>query len=129
MVRLEILSGKKAGTAWLARGFPLRIGRSAAADLQLEENGVWEQHLQLELSPAEGFLLKTRPPAVALVNGQPVQQAILHNGDHIDIGSLKMQFWLREAPQRGLQFRERLIWAGVLAISLLQVAIIYRLLR
>jgi pSer/pThr/pTyr-binding forkhead associated (FHA) protein len=129
MVRLEILSGKQAGTGWVARGFPVRIGRSPVADLRLEENGVWEDHLQLDFSPAEGFVLKARPPAQAVVNGQPVQQAILHNGDHIDIGSLKLQFWLREARQRGLRFRERLIWVGILVVCLVQVAIIYWLVR
>ena len=53
MVQLKILSGKKAGTAWVARRFPVRIGRSAGADLQLEESGVWDEHLQLDFKPAE----------------------------------------------------------------------------
>jgi pSer/pThr/pTyr-binding forkhead associated (FHA) protein len=129
MVQLKILSGKKAGTAWVARRFPVRIGRSATADLRLEEDGVWDQHLQLEFNPAEGFVLNARPPALAVVNGQPVEQTVLRNGDHIDLGSLKMQFWLRDARQTGLRFRERLIWVGIAVISLSQFAIIYWLLR
>jgi hypothetical protein len=95
----------------------------------LEEDGIWDQHLQLDFNPAEGFVLSARPPALAVVNGQPVQQTVLRNGDHIDIGSLKMQFWLREARQTGLRFRERLIWVGIAAISFGQFAIIYWLLR
>jgi pSer/pThr/pTyr-binding forkhead associated (FHA) protein len=129
MVQLKLLSGKKAGTAWVARRFPVRIGRSATADLRLEEDGVWAQHLQLDFNPAEGFVLHARAPALAAVNGQPVQQTVLRNGDTIDIGSLKMQFWLREARQTGLRFRERLVWAGIAAISLGQFALIYWLLR
>ena len=129
MVQLKILSGKKAGTTWVARRFPVRIGRSATADLRLEEEGVWDQHLQLDFRPAEGFILNACPPALAAVNGQPIQQTVLRNGDHIDIASLAMQFWLRDARQRGLRFREQLIWVGIAAISLSQIAIIYCLLR
>jgi pSer/pThr/pTyr-binding forkhead associated (FHA) protein len=129
MVQLQILSGKKAGTAWVARRFPVRIGRSAAAGLQLEEDGVWDQHLQLDLIPAQGFRLSAQPNALTAVNGQPVEQTLLRNGDLIEIGSLKMQFWLSETRQAGLRLREWLTWAAVAAISLGQVGLIYWLVR
>jgi hypothetical protein len=63
------------------------------------------------------------------VNGQPVQQAVLRNGDAIDIGSLRLRFWLSETRQAGLRFREGITWAGIAAISLGQVALIYWLLH
>ena len=129
MVQLKVLSGRKAGTTWVARRFPVRIGRSPAADLQLEESGVWDQHLQLDFKPAEGFLLSTQPNALATVNGQPVHQAVLRNGDAIDIGSLKLQFWLSETRQGGLRLREGLTWIGIAAVSLGQVGLIYWLLH
>ncbi len=129
MVQLRILSGKKAGTAWVARRFPVRIGRSATADLQLQESGVWDEHLELELRPGEGFVLSAHPDAIASVNGQPVQEALLRNGDTIDIGALKLQFWLSENRQGGLRLREGLTWAGIVAITLGQVGLIYWLLR
>ncbi|MGD0260304.1 MAG: FHA domain-containing protein [Verrucomicrobiota bacterium] len=129
MVQLKVLSGKKAGTAWVARRFPVRIGRSSAADLQLEESGVWDQHLQLDFDPAEGFILSTQPNALAKVNGQPVHQTVLRNGDAIDLGSLKMQFWLSETRQTSLRLREGLTWAGIAAVSLGQIGLIYWLLR
>jgi pSer/pThr/pTyr-binding forkhead associated (FHA) protein len=129
MVQLKVLSGKKAGTAWVARRFPVRIGRSAAADLRVEEGGVWDQHLQLDFNPAEGIILSAQPNALANVNGQPVQQAVLRNGDTIAIGSLKMQFWLSETRQAGLRFREGLTWVAIAAISLGQVGLIYWMLR
>jgi len=127
MVQLKVLSGKKAGTAWAARRFPVRIGRSAAADLQVEEAGVWDEHLQLDFNPAKGIILTAQPNAIATVNGQPLQQAVLRNGDAIDIGALKMQFWLSETRQGGLRFREGLTWIAIAAISLGQVALIYLL--
>jgi len=129
MLELKILSGKKAGTRWVARRFPVRIGRSSTADLQLEENGVWDQHLHLDFCPAEGFVLSAQPNALATVNGQPVQRTILRSGDAIEIGSLKMQFWLGEARQRGLRLREWLTWAAIAAIALGQIGLIYRLLK
>ena len=129
MFQLKVLSGKKAGTVWLARRFPVRIGRAAAADLQLEESGVWDQHLKLDLSPEEGIVLSAQPNALASVNGQPAHRVVLRNGDAIDVGSLRMQFWLSEARQAGLSFREGLTWAGITAVSLGQVGLIYWLLH
>ena len=77
----------------------------------------------------QGIVLTAQPNALATVNGQPVQRAVLRNGDAIEIGSLKLQFWLSETRQRGLRFREGLTWAGIAAISLGQVGLIYWLLR
>jgi pSer/pThr/pTyr-binding forkhead associated (FHA) protein len=129
MVQLKVLSGKKAGTSWVARRFPVRIGRSAEAHLQFEEVGVWDEHLQLDLNPAEGIVLSAEPNALACVNGQPVRRALLRNGDAIEIGALRMQFWLSETRQSGLRFREGFTWAGIAAISLSQVGLIYWLLH
>jgi hypothetical protein len=113
----------------VARRFPVRIGRSAAADLQLEEEGVWDQHLQLDFNPAKGIVLSAMPNALVAVNGDSVDQIVLRNGDSIDIGSLRMRFWLSETRQVGLRFREGLTWAGIAAICLGQVGLIYWLLH
>ena len=129
MVQLKLLTGRKAGTIWVARRFPVRIGRSAAADLQLEEEGVWDQHLQLDFNPAKGIVLSALPNALAAVNGHAVDQTVLRNGDSIDIGSLRMRFWLSETRQVGLRFREGLTWAAIAAICLGQVGLIYWLLH
>jgi pSer/pThr/pTyr-binding forkhead associated (FHA) protein len=107
----------------------VRIGRSAKADLQSDESGVWDQHLQLDFEPAAGLVLTAQPDALTTVNGQPVQQVVLRNGDTISAGSLKLQFWLSETRQRGLRFREGLTWAAIAVISLGQVAIVYWLVR
>jgi pSer/pThr/pTyr-binding forkhead associated (FHA) protein len=129
MIQLKILTGKMAGTTWVARHFPVRIGRSTRADLQLEEPGVWEEHFQITLDVKQGFIVETQPNALATVNGEPTQQSILHNGDLIEIGSLKIQFWLGEATQRGLKIREGLVWAIIAAVTLGQIALVYWLIR
>ncbi len=125
MIQLRILSGKKAGTSWVARRFPVRIGRSDAADLQLPEEGIRDQHLQLDWRPSRGFELSARPEALAAVNGHAVRQILLRNGDLIEIGSLKLQFWLSETRQRGFRVREWLLWLLLALVSLSQIALVY----
>ncbi len=129
MVQLNILSGKMAGTSWSTRRFPVRIGRAPDDDLQIAESGVWDGHIQVELKKAEGFVLRSRPDAPASVNGEPAKETLLRNGDVIQIGSAKIQFWLSETRQRGLRVREWLTWMGITLICLGQVALIYWLLR
>lgn len=129
MVQIQVESGRKAGASWVARRFPIRIGRSASADLQLEEGGVWDQHLQLQCDANRGIILQTQPQALTTVNGQPVQEAVLRNGDTIELGSAKLRFGLSPTRQRGLRFREVLTWACIAAVSVGQVALVYLLLR
>ena len=129
MIQLNILSGKKAGAQSAARHFPFRIGRAAQNDLQLEDDGVWDQHLVLEFQKQEGFRLTTSTNALATVNGEPIQNKILRNGDTITLGSAKLQFWLAAAQQRGLRFRESFVWALLIFVTLGQFILIYRLLR
>ena len=88
-----------------------------------------DQHLQLDFNPAEGIVLSAQPNALAAVNGEAVQQTVLRNGDAIALGSLRMQFWLSETRQTGLRLREGFTWAGIAALSLGQVGLIYWLLR
>jgi len=127
MVQFKILSGKKAGSLWEARRFPVRIGRAANANLSIEEAGVWDDHLRVTVE-SEGFVLETQGGALASVNSQPVQRAALRNGDVIEMGSAKLQFWLSEARQRGQGFREAFVWTLVVVVCLAQIALVYWLL-
>ncbi len=127
MIQLKILSGKMAGTETVARRFPFRMGRSAAADLQLEEDGVWDQHLELAFVPATGFVLTTHPDALAAINGHPFRKAVLRNGDELAIGALRIRFWLGQTTQASLKLREWLTWAAFALITAGQLVLIYRL--
>jgi hypothetical protein len=129
MIQLKILSGKMAGTTFVARHFPVRIGRAAGADLQLAEPGVWDEHFQITLAGPEGFRFQTQPNALATINGEAAQQSTLGNGDLIEIGALKLQFSISEAPQRGLKLRETLVWAVIVAVTVTQLGIIYWLIQ
>lgn len=125
MLQLKILNGRQAGTEWVARRFPFQIGRAPSASLRLEDDGVWDQHLRLEVRPAAGAVLVATADAFTAVNGHPVQEAILRNGDLIEIGSVQMQFGLSPATQHGLRLRETLTWTALGALGLGQVGLIY----
>jgi pSer/pThr/pTyr-binding forkhead associated (FHA) protein len=128
VVQLNVLSGKKAGAIQLLRRFPVRIGRAESSELRLDEDGVWEQHLVLSFYSNTGFSLKTEPNALARVNGQPVAEALLRNGDTIELGVVRLQFWLSPARQSGLLLGEILSWIVICAVFLGQITILFWLL-
>ena len=129
MVQLDILSGKMAGSQTVVRHFPFRIGRGAGNQLRLEDDGVWDRHLTLELQRQEGFKLAVAPNAIVAVNNEPAQNSALHSGDVITLGSVKLQFWLAATRQRGLRLRELFVWALITAVTAAQFGLIYLLLR
>jgi pSer/pThr/pTyr-binding forkhead associated (FHA) protein len=128
VVSFKILSGKQAGTSWAASCFPVRIGRGAGCELRLEDPGIWDQHLALELDRATGFSLKAAPNALARVNGQPISETVLRNGDTIELGAAKIQFWLGPVNQSSLRIRESLSWSVIALTIIGQVAVLYWLL-
>jgi pSer/pThr/pTyr-binding forkhead associated (FHA) protein len=128
MIQLDVLSGKKAGSRTVVRRFPFRVGRAAGNDLQLDDDGVWNQHLTLGFQRNENFTLAVAPDALATVNNEPVQTTPLRNGDVISFGSVKIQFWLAAARQRGLRLRESFVWTLIAAVTAAQLVLIYWLL-
>lgn len=129
MVQLQLSNRNRADDLQIVRHFPFRIGRTAGADLRLEEAGVWDQHLELDFDPAQGFILTTQAPALATVNGWPIESVILRNGDSIEIGSQKIRFWIGETRQSTLHVPENLVWATIVAVTLAQIALIGWLLK
>lgn len=128
MVQFKVLSGKMAGTLVVARRFPFQIGRSAQADLTLEEAGVWEDHLEIQLEPESGFIAVPYGDALITVNGESGRRSRLRNGDRIEMGAAVLQFWLGETRQRGLRVREWLTWGIITLITGLQLYLIAQLL-
>jgi len=129
MIQCNILSGKKAGAQSVARRFPFRIGRAPGNELQLDDDGVWNQHLTLKFDRLKGFTLATAPKALAAINGEPVETATLRSGDIVTVGSAKLQFWITAARQRSLRLREAFVWVLLAAVTAGQFGLIYWLLR
>ena len=129
MIQLRILSGKMAGDIQVVRRFPFRIGRAADNDLVLDDAGVWDAHLSLDFNKSDGFILKTEEQAFAAINDQPQKEARLRNGDIISFGSAKIQFWLAPPRQSNLRIRELAVWFLIVAVTVFQFFLIYRLLK
>ena len=127
MVQFNILSGKKAGAGSAARRFPFRIGRSAGNDLQLDDDGIWDEHLTLEFNRQKGFTLATAPNALVTINSGPVQTAILFGewGHHHPRFRQTTVLAPPAARQRGLRLREAFVWALLAAVTAAQFALIY----
>jgi predicted component of type VI protein secretion system len=129
MFQLQLLSGKQAGFLWETRRFPVRIGRAAGSDLQIEEDGVWDEHARVELKSGDGFVITAHPGALLSVNQSPVETIRLRNGDIITAGSARIAFRLSQTRQRGQKWRESLIWLIIAGITVSQIAMIGWLLR
>lgn len=124
MLQLQILSGKQAGVLWDARRFPVKIGRALGSDLQLEEEGVWDEHCRVEMKTAEGFIVVAHPGAIVSVNHTPAETVRLRNGDIIIAGSVRIAFRLSETKQRRLKYREAFVWLIIAGITGSQIALI-----
>ena len=129
MIQLLILTGKKATSQFVASYFPFCIGRASGNDLQLDDDGVWDQHLTLEFHPQQGITLTAAPNALVTVNGRPVQTAPLRNGDVITLGAAKLQFWLTTVRQSSLYLREGFVWALLCLVVLFEAFLIYLLIH
>ena len=57
MIQLRVLSGKMAGETIFVRRFPFRIGRAPHNELRLDDDGVWDEHLNLAFQKKAGFTL------------------------------------------------------------------------
>ena len=125
MIQLTVVNGKKAGTEWVTRHFPVRIGRGSPNDFSLDDPGVWDQHLELDLHNREDVLLKSNPNAHTCVNGQRIQEVAPRSGDLIEIGCVQIRFWLSPIRQYSLRFREAATWTVFGLLCLGQISLIY----
>jgi pSer/pThr/pTyr-binding forkhead associated (FHA) protein len=126
VIQLAVLSAtKNPSKFFLARRLPVTVGRNSTCDLRLEEDGVWDQHVRIQIVPPDRIGLESGAGAYTAINGQPVQEAVLRNGDLIDIGCVQLRFGLSPVRQHGLTFREALTWAGLIGLCLSQIALIY----
>jgi len=125
MLRLQILSGHKTGAEFIARKFPVTVGRSPTADLSVDDAGVWDKHFEIHFKRGQGLTLKPFPDAIVAINEEPLKkpEITLRNGDLISLGALKLRFALSPVRQRGLFLREALVWIALSLLCAIQVLI------
>ncbi len=129
MVLLRLVSGSTAGQETVARRFPFQVGRGPQAQLRIEQPGVWESHFVIERPPGQALALRALAGAITLVNGVRVETVALRNGDLIEAGAARIQFWLSPVNQTGLALRESLTWIGLAAITAFEVLVAVQLTR
>ena len=128
MVQLRVLNGGRMGPVHVASQFPCTLGRAASDSLRMNDAGVWEHHLQLDLQVPEGFRLRRLGQGRASVNDQEFNELVLHNGDVIALGAVKVQFWLGEVTQGNNRRREIFTWLALLVAVVLQGVLVSALL-
>jgi pSer/pThr/pTyr-binding forkhead associated (FHA) protein len=124
MVHLQIRGAGMAGHEVVVRHFPFSIGRAPDRALRLQAPGVWAEHAELHWRPGGWVELRSSPPARTYLNGTPTEQGVLRQGDEIELGGVRLRFWLSPARQAGLVGREALAWAGLAAGAVVQVLLI-----
>lgn len=129
MLQLQLLSGKQAGVTFNARRFPVCIGRATANDLCLDDDGVWDSHFKISLDPAEGFTIATDPGALLNINSESCQKARLRNGDVITAGAARLVFRIGETTQPGLALSESFVWSLIVAVTALEITLVYWLVQ
>jgi len=127
MVRIQIISGKMAGSETVARHFPFTLGRSHECELRLEDEGVWDKHCEFTMSAKNGFVLTTHSEAIVLVDGENAAGKMLKNGATLDIGAAKVRFWLSDTRQKAFHWRETFTWFAFLMIFIVEIYLVYRI--
>lgn len=91
-IRLVILSGVKAGTAYPLQGDVLTIGREPGRDVQIDfDPTVSRRHARLERQGGQWVLIDEGSRNGSFVNGQPVQQRAIRAGDILRLGNTEMR--------------------------------------
>jgi len=86
----------------------LTIGRDAACQVQLRENGVADHHARIERR-ADGYYLRDlNSPSGVCVNGRLVAERRLASGDELEIGPVRMRFEIMHDLPGGQQRRRSL---------------------
>lgn len=125
MVQLRFLTGRRTGQSILVPRLPWTLGRASGNDTQLNDSGVWDQHLEFGLDEDERIVAAVRSQASALINGRNFTRQTLRNGDLIELGSAKIRFWLSDPRQFELRWREMAVWIALVCLCLSQMALVY----
>ena len=126
MVQLNILSGEYQQQFVKSNTFPIRIGRGENCQLQLVDTGIWENHLELNLNEKHHFTIQTASDATAMVNGKPLEGVqLLYIGDLIEIGMVKIQFWLGTVQQKNMRIREAAAWTLLLTVTVAEIYFLF----
>lgn len=124
MIELKIVAGPETGRRIVMSSLPSRVGRSREMDVVLSGPGVWDHHLDFEVTPQGRVGLRTFGGASVLIDGQAVTEAPLRNGTMLDLAGVRIRFSLVPGEQRSLAWRERVFWLAAAALVGVQVGLL-----
>ncbi len=84
---LIVLAGENLGQMFPVRDSETVIGRAADAAVRLKDDGVSRRHAKIVQKGGDVVVEDLNSANGTLVNGQRVAQAVLHDGDKIQVGS------------------------------------------
>jgi len=97
---VKLVLGKNEGKEWAIDGPQTIIGRSERADIPLfGDPGIAEQHAVIRKSGLNYDIVDVGTPTGIGVNGIRVPQAVLKQGDQINIGNMTLIFMMRNGGQ------------------------------
>jgi predicted component of type VI protein secretion system len=92
VARLRVTDGGMAFDIYLDDKLKVIVGRDDVCDVLIEESEASRQHCRIELTPA-GFLLTDLGSSNGTeVNGRPVTEHPMRNGDEVAIGACRIKF-------------------------------------
>lgn len=97
---LVVTEGHRAGARWVLEGDRVTAGRSGDSTVFLDDITVSRRHAVLEPTTSGWHLRDVGSLNGTYVNGRRVDDAILANGDELQIGKFKLVYIQREGPDR-----------------------------
>ena len=128
--RLERLDEEMVDRMIEVHHFPFWVGRAAECQLVLDQSGVWNRHLSLVLEQGVGVFAKPHNEAFFAINGKsPTGKVQLRQGDTLELGGVKLRFWLAPMEQKNFALREVITWTVLALLAATQVGVVYWLIR
>jgi CRP-like cAMP-binding protein/Fe-S-cluster-containing hydrogenase component 2 len=90
--RLKIISGERAGSFLQLRHPTTSFGRGAGNDYRFADDGLSRSQALIECQGTQFLLRDMNSTNGTLVNGNRVTEILLHAGDVIEMGEIKMEF-------------------------------------
>ena len=96
---LKTVAGRQRGSVWpLERGV-VRLGRAADCDIPLDDALASRHHAEIHVA-AHGLRIRDLGSTnKTMVNGSPISEAPLNDGDQVQIGNTRLQVVLGGAPR------------------------------
>ncbi|MFN7936338.1 MAG: cyclic nucleotide-binding domain-containing protein [Bryobacteraceae bacterium] len=90
--RLRVKSGLQEGQTLQLRFPSTSLGRAAECDLRFEDDGISRVHCTIFLDRSKAVVKDNESTNGTLVNGQPVAETELRNGDIISVGDVDLEY-------------------------------------